>query len=812
MSPTGRCRTFDAQADGYVRAEGVGVVVLKRLKDAIRDGDRIRAVIAGSAVNQDGAERADGANGLAQQAVIRAALKDAGVSTDDVAYVEAHGTGTPLGDPIELNNLAKVMAGRAGGPVLVAPSRRRSAHTEAAAGIAGLIKTVLAMEAGTIPGQLHLGDLNPRLKAAARPPRRRSVKRRPGPMAAMAAGVSAFGFGGTNAHVVLKRHRNPAPRHRATADAAVLTLSARSETALAALAASVAANPPAIPWTSPRAWRPAAPPTATGSRCRCTGAIPTRSRPPFRAALAGEPGRAASASASAPGRPGWCSPTPARLAGARHGPGALRRLSRLPMRGSTGWRRSRRTGSRLDLRHLVFEGSADLLRRTENAQPAIAALQFALTDALAARGLKPDAVMGYSLGEYVAAAVAGALAPEAMLTLIARRGALIGALPDGGAMASLRAPAEVVEDLLAGRDDVSVAARLGPEATVVAGGVEGVEAVMAAAIARGHAARRLAVSHAFHSPLMEPALPALGDLCAAADFQPLALPLLSNRDGAMRAPGTRLGPDHWTAHTRNPVEFARSIETLAKDPTTLVLEIGPNGTLTALGRAARILPAERFVAALPKADAGIDAVEDALAALVAHGVDLDTRPLGPGSLPGSALPLYPFDRTVHWLEPAARTEAPANPCRRSRPPSPPMPRRRATATSTSSSPTSSSSSAAPSRASSPCSTGGRGRGAGRRTVGAAALAAPEPRAIAAAAAPAETVRAEPAEPAGPVPTRRASDMIWLLSQKSDDASRAYHIPVLLALDGALDPADVEAAFVALVNRHETLRARFPARA
>ncbi len=834
MSPTGRCRSFDAAADGYVRAEGVGVVVLKRLKDAERDGDPIRAVIAGSAVNQDG--RGNGLtapNGLAQQAVIRAALKDAGATPADVAYVEAHGTGTPLGDPIELNNLAKVMAERTGDPVLVGAVKAAIGHTEAAAGVAGLIKTVLAMEAGVIPGQLHLESLNPRLKTAAETVASPVTANTPWPERRDAAGVSAFGFGGTNAHVVLRRHRSlPTPRAFA-ADAGLLVLSARSDTALAVLAATVAANPPADPVDF--AVSLAARRSTHGHRL----ALPVRRgaaeavAPALRAVLEGRAG---------PARTGQrLGPRPPRLVFAYTGQGSQAPgMGRALYDGAPVFRRTldrlaevERDRLGLDIRDLLFESPAERLRRTENAQPAIAALQFALTAELAARGLKPGAVMGYSLGEYVAAAVAGALPAEAMLTLIARRGALIGALPDGGAMASLRAPADAVERLIADRaDGLSVAARIGADATVVAGALDAVEAVMAAAAGEGIVARRLQVSHAFHSPLIEPALPALGDLCAAADMKPLSLPLISNLDGALKAPGTRLGPDHWMRHTRAPVDFAGCIGTLAKDPTTLVLEIGPNGTLTALGRAAGLLDPARFVAALPKPDAGVDALDDALAALVAAGVDLDPSSAGAGTLPGSVLPLYPFDKTIHWLEPVRRGGEAA--AAAALPLDPLQAVSAAIAAHTASASTAEDGDlhqlfaeqldlVRRTIASQLAVLDARTARTPAPTAAIAATMASEPETVAetpalpALAAPDEVHRSEPIpeetgleQLAAPAPMRRAAELIWLLAQKSDDASRAYHIPVLVRLAGALDPADVVAAFKALLARHEALRARYPA--
>ncbi|KQT54861.1 hypothetical protein ASG43_04785 [Aureimonas sp. Leaf454] len=855
MSPTGRCRTFDAAADGYVRSEGVGVVVLKRLSDAERDGDEIRAVIAGSAVNQDG--RGNGLtapNGPAQQAVIGAAHRDAGIGPDAVAYVEAHGTGTPLGDPIELNSLARVMAGREAEPVLIGSVKAAIGHAEAAAGMAGLIKTVLAMQAGEIPAQLHLTELNPHLKAAAEGPVAPVRARTPWPEGRDHAGVSAFGFGGTNAHVVLKRHRAEASTPvGAVAEADILVLTARSETALRTLAGRIAAAPPADPCDL------AASLAARRTRHAHRLALPVRRdapeavAPALAAFAAGSPGRFRSGRRLGSRRP--------RIVFAFGGQGsqaagmgeALHRSS--PVFRAALERSAHALGGALDrpLLDLLFGSSGEALQRTAVAQPALAALQFALTQVLQDRGIRPDAVMGYSLGEYVAASVAGALPEADMLRLLARRGALIQALPEDGAMLSLRAPSSFLAEALdIGSGDVSLAAVLSNEAFVVAGRRSAIEAIRARAEALRFAARPVPVSHAFHSPLMDPALPALGRLCGEACFRPLALPLLSNLGGRRLAAGTLLSPDHWTRHCREPVQLLAAFQDLATDPTTIVVEIGANMTLSALGRASGTLAADRFVPVLRKPGDGLDAIEDALASLSALGVDLD--PAGAGTLRGSALPLYPFDRTIHRMAPVHRAVAdetprastPAGldgPAMRAAAPAPGLEAgedpdlhllfagqldlvRRTIASQLAAIEAGGARDATPSG------------GEPVRVADAAQLAplaeddlalsivrsldAPAivstgligPRAMIGPAAMIAEAGAgltpETAELAASGPMRPAAELIWLLAQKSDDASRAYHLPVLLDLEGMIDPAIVGAALRTLLDRHAALRAHFPA--
>ncbi|MBB3996732.1 non-ribosomal peptide synthetase/type I polyketide synthase [Aureimonas pseudogalii] len=826
MSPTGRCRTFDAAADGYVRSEGVGVVILKRLKDAMRDGDAIRAVVAGSAVNQDG--RGNGLtapNGPAQQAVIRAAHKDAGIGVEAVAYVEAHGTGTPLGDPIELNALARVMAGREGAPVLVGAVKAAIGHTEAAAGIAGLIKTVLAMQAGQIPAQPHLAALNPHLREAAEAVAAPVRVRTPWPEGREHAGVSAFGFGGTNAHVVLERYRAEAPSSAVAdgPDTAILVLTAKSEPALRALAGRVAAEPPADPCDLAASL--AARRTSHAHRL----ALPVRRDAPgavgpaLAAFAAGSAGRARSGQRLGSRRP--------RIVFAFGGQG-----SQAPGMGAALYRDSPVFRAALDrcagvlaahlaipLRELMFETDADVLRDTVHAQPAIAALQFALTQELRHRGVRPDAVMGYSLGEYVAASVAGALPEAQMLALIARRGALVQSLPEAGSMLSLRAPADFIDAELRGRDAVlSLAAVLSEGAVVVAGAADAVEALRRRAEAAGFAARPVPVSHAFHSPLMEAALPDLGRLCEATGLRPLDIPLVSNLDGASRAAGTMLAPEHWMRHAREPVQFQRSMETLARDPTTIVVEIGAGTTLTTLGRATGTLEAGRFVPTLRRTGDGAEAIEDAVAAIVALGLDLGRDVLGSGTLPGSALPLYPFDRTVHWMEPARDAAAPVSRDE-------PLPKL-APASMAARLPTTGEAgeddlhdlfadqlelvrrtiaSQLEAIGGAPPPPGVRMRDGAAEDAGTDVSRVQVPEPSPPLAAETAVALVPESHPTGPAPMRPAADLIWLLAQKSDDASRAYHLPVLLDIAGPLDPAAVEAAFGTLMARHEALRACFP---
>jgi acyl transferase domain-containing protein/thioesterase domain-containing protein len=665
LSPDGRCKTFDAAADGYGRGEGVGVVVLKRLADAEREGDRILAVIRGSAVNQDGASGGlTVPNGPAQERVIGQALARAGVSPAEVAYLECHGTGTSLGDPIEVGAAARALgAGRpADRPLLLGSAKAAIGHLEAAAGIAGLIKVVLALRAGELPGQPNFGTPNPHI-AWSDLPVEVVRSRRPWPAGRRLAGVSSFGFSGTNAHVVLEGYAEPAAEAAALPErgAHLLPLSAKSEAALAALAGrylTALENDPDL---------------ALGDACFTAGV--GRSHLPHRAAVVGGD-RATLLAGLAALREG--AGHPALRLGERRGAGP--RVAVLFSGQGSQWAGMGaglygsepvfrdvvdRCAAAVDglglhgrpLREVMFGTAAGLLEDTAYAQPALYALEAGLWALWRSWGLGAEAVLGHSLGELVAAHAAGVFGLEEGARLAARRGALMGALPAVGAMAAVFAPAARVAAALAGLNagiagpGLSLAAENGTH-VVVSGPAGLVDRLVEDLAGAGVRSQRLAVSHAFHSGLLEPMLEALEAAAGEIAARPPALALIGNLTGAAFAAGTAPDGAYWRRQARERVRFAEGVSALARLGIELVVELGPRPVLAPLAAACwpSGVPAPVAVASLRPGVADDLALAETLASAYAAGaaVDFAAREAGRGRR-RVALPGYPFARERHWV-------------------------------------------------------------------------------------------------------------------------------------------------------------------
>jgi acyl transferase domain-containing protein len=669
ISPDGRCKAFDASADGLVRSEGCGIVVLKRLSDALASGDRVLALIVGSALNQDGASGGlTVPNGLAQQAVIRQALRVAGVAPAQVGYVEGHGTGTALGDPLELEALDAVLGeGRsADRPLVVGSVKTNLGHTEAAAGMAGLIKVVLALQNEEIPPHLHYRRLNPnaslRNAAMVVPTARRPWPSGQGPRI---AGVSSFGFSGTNAHVlVAEAPVQAAPARAPERPVHLLVLSAKSEGARAQLALRYARHFERHPELD------------FGDVC-FTAAV-GRARLPFRLALVGASlqearDKLAGAADARPrsgalqGRVGGDCPPVAFLftgQGAQYAGMGRQLYENEPVFRKTLDRchellRSELTPSLLSV--LYDDAGASLINQTAYAQPALFALEYALAELWRSWGVEPAVVMGHSVGEYVAACVAGVFSLEEGLAFVAARGRLMQALPPGGEMAAVVASEERVAAAVARHPRAAaIAAVNGPAGFVVSGSAEALGAIVAEVVREGTAARRLDVSHAFHSPLMDPVLDELERLAAGMSLSPPRIPLVSNLTGRL-ATHEVARPLYWRRHAREPVRFSRGVETLREEGCSLFLEVGPHSTLVSMGRSC--LP-DGFGTWLPSLRRDRDPWRElltSLATLYVNGVEVDGRALDRDRTRRRvALPTYPFERSRYWADDAWRSRVPAD--------------------------------------------------------------------------------------------------------------------------------------------------------
>ncbi|MFG1934079.1 type I polyketide synthase [Mycobacterium sp. NPDC048908] len=662
LSPDGRCKTFDAAADGYVRGEGCGVVVIKRLEDAVRDGDRIRAVIRGSAINQDGASGGlTVPNGVAQQRVIADALKRAGLRPSDVDYLEAHGTGTSLGDPIEAQAAGEVLgAGREPGqPLLMGSVKTNIGHLEAAAGIAGVIKVVLSLEHELLPRHLHFQNPSPHIPWDRLPV---EVVRQPTPWERNGrpriAGVSSFGFAGTNAHVILEEapeqpaQEAPAPVQRRFS---ILPISARTPVALVQLADEY------------RDWLDAHPQATLADVCFTAGA--GRAHLEHRAALVVSSRDAAIEllGALADDRPapglvrGEVHDTPKTAwlftgQGSQY-PGMARELyDTEPVFAATVDRCAAAVADVLEkpLTDLIFEADGQdgeaALRQTSHAQPALFAVEMGLARLWQSWGLEPDVVLGHSVGQYSAACVAGMFTLEDGALLMAERGRLFGSLPTGGRMVAAFTAADRVERLTDEFPNLSVAAYNGAN-TVLSGPAQDLEKAVAALAADGVRCDWLETSHAFHSALLEPILDEFESYADRFDFRAPQKLLIDNRTGAPLGRSVKLDGAYWRRHARQPVQFAKSVRTLADLNCKVLLEIGPRPVLTAaaLGTWPDPASAPRVITSLRPTTADQRQITEALADAYVLGHLPDFAALGHAHAQKVDLPTYPFERRQYWF-------------------------------------------------------------------------------------------------------------------------------------------------------------------
>jgi acyl transferase domain-containing protein/acyl carrier protein len=812
MAADGRCKTFDASADGYVRSEGCGLIVLKPLTAAARDGDLVHGVILGSAVNSDGRSNGMTApNGAAQQAVIRDALRAAGITAADVDYVEAHGTGTRLGDPIETSALAAVIGAErtAADPVMLGSVKTNIGHTEAAAGIAGLIKVLLMLRHATIPASLHLRELNPEIGSGAPLAiTRRSVPWQPrnGPRT---AGVSSFGFGGTNAHLIVREplpdplvpaSRDSRPRH-------VLTITARTQTALPVLAGRYAAylrENPRVP---------------IGDVCCAlnTG----RSHLPHRLGLA-VAGRneaiaklAEFATGTAPRE--VYRGTQAATGGLTFlfsGQGAQykdmgRQLSvtNAPFRSAImECDQIIRPALGRSLLSVMFPapGDSGLIDQTRYTQPALFALEYALARLWRSFGLHPDYVVGHSVGALAAACVAGVFSLTDGLRLAAERGRVMQEYAGEGAMIAVltdEATARKAVETLRDGYVLAIAAVNGSENITISGEPEGVAAVRQEFQSRDVGVVELPGHRAFHSPMMSRARDAFGALAKSIDYKPPRIPMVSDLDGSLFDEQNPPGADYWTSHLEETVRYADAVRLLVGLGSDRFVEIGPQQVLSKAGR--RETGAGLWVPSLRRGVEDWAVMTDSVARLFAAGQAIDWQGFYPGRRRPvyPPLPTYPFERQVHWLP---ETTVPATKVAAAPAPAGP--------------------------ALGPATSGGipatpvrRFLEVHERVMGQAfeLLRCPAPQ-----ARTAEPVARHPAaepdlrRPAGgreqasadvngePYPLSPVQQEIWTLAQMSRQYSRAYNEFVLLDISGQLEQEQLRAAAEYVMNRHGALRTAF----
>ncbi|MGW3572047.1 beta-ketoacyl synthase N-terminal-like domain-containing protein, partial [Streptomyces sp. NPDC000941] len=672
LAPDGRCKPFAAAADGTGFGEGSGLVLLERLSDARRNGHQVLAVIRGSAVNQDGASNGLTApNGPSQQRVITQALASAGLSPADIDAVEAHGTGTTLGDPIEAQALLATYGQERADdrPLWIGSVKSNLGHTQAAAGIAGVIKTIMALRHGRLPASLHVDAPTPHVdwdsgnvRVLTEPADWPETGARP-----RRAAVSSFGASGTNAHLILEQGPDePAPApDDATGGVVPWPLSARSEEALRAQASALAerlGTDEELPvrdvgWSlaTTRATFERRAVVVGGDRAELTAALGALAEGlPHPRLVTAPPATAAPAA----GQTVWLF---SGQGSQRPGMGAALH-ARFPVFADAFDEVCALLDPHLDhpLADVVlrFEPDPGLLDHTTYTQAGLFALQVALARLLRAHGLRPDAVIGHSIGEIAAAHVAGVFSLQDACRLVAARATALGALPPGGAMTALEATAEEAAELLAPHDgQVTVAALNAPTSTVISGPAGLVAQLTADWKQQGRRAKALTVSHAFHSPLMEPALDGFHQAIADLRFQPPTIPLISNLTG-QPAGEEIVSPDYWVRHVRQPVHFHPAIAHTAPH-TAAYLEIGPDAVLTPATQntldalADELAHPPLLIPALTRTHPEPEALAHALARLHTH-TPVDWRPwFGDGPATRAVdLPTYPFQRQPFWVAPA----------------------------------------------------------------------------------------------------------------------------------------------------------------
>jgi acyl transferase domain-containing protein/acyl carrier protein len=660
MSPGGKCKPFDAAADGFVRSEGCGIVVLKRLSDALADGDPIRAIIRGSAVNQDG--RSSGLtvpNGPAQQAVIRQALAAARVEPADIGYVESHGTGTSLGDPIEAQALAAALGGgrSAENPLLIGSVKANLGHTESAAGVAGLLKAMLSLERERIPAQVHFRQINPKIDWLGTPVEI-PVQTRDWPRGPRhrLAGVSSFGFSGTNAHLILEEapaRREPPPNLERPLH--LVPLSARTVEAFANVAAGMADYLA----RSPAALQDVAYTLGVGrTHFRERGAVIARDTSELQQKLAaGKVTR------------GTAGQVRGKLAFLFTGqgsqwPGMCRDLyATHPVFRDALDECAQKLPLERPLLDVIYGSQGALLDQTAYTQPALFAIEWSLAQLWKSWGIEPDVVLGHSVGEYVALCVAGVWTLDDGLRIITERARLMQLLGPGWGMTAVQTGAEKIGDILRGFD-VSIAARNASASTVVSGRLQELAQVEKLMAAAGIKSVRLTVSHGFHSSQMDQAAQDFARFLGSVETHEPRCRIVSSVTGAFTDREELAQAEYWRRQVRHAVEFHAGMTTLASAGSNLFLEIGPAPVLCGLGRQSLGAEGRLWAPSIRRERGAWDQILESLAELYVAGADVDWRGFdGPYFRRSVPLPTYPFERERCWFQntPLTKPDTTAHP-------------------------------------------------------------------------------------------------------------------------------------------------------
>jgi amino acid adenylation domain-containing protein/thioester reductase-like protein len=669
LSPTGACKTFSAQADGYVRGEGCGVVVLKRLSAAERDGNRILAVLRGSAVNQDG--RSNGLtapNRHAQSAVIRQALQAAQIQPAQIGYIEAHGTGTPLGDPIEISALQDVFDGQGDTPLWVGSVKTNIGHLEAAAGIAGLLKGVLALQNGQLPTHRNFTQLNPHIHL-----HQSRIRIASPAFAALPAempsrmGVSSFGFGGTNAHVILEKYATP---NGATSPAPVqnpylLTISGRTEGALHANIGQFLHLINGFPTKiSDIAYSAQLERSAWEHRLAVVVESAEQVQAALQANLAGAP-----AEKLRTGKKGNTSPN---IAFVFSGQGAQtlgmgrelyqnQPIFRGVIERCAQWIQAHAGWDLLAVLGYTASENAPDLHQTAYTQPALFAFEVALASLWQSWGIRPSMVLGHSVGEISAAYLAGVFDLPAALQLVVWRANAMQALGGQGGMAAVSAGLAQLQPVLAQFPTLEIAALNSPKNTTISAPLVDIQAFLAACTEHKLDAQLLKTSHAFHSAQMEPMLAEFAARIASLPSQAPRIPLVSNLSGQVWQNAPQ--PADWAAHVRQPVQFAAGVQSLWAHGVDMVLEIGPHSTLLGLVRQ-NLHSGQKvsLLASLLRNQNEQQCLLDSLAQLWLAGAVVDWRgfwqnAVSAGQVRAVPLPNYPFQHQRFWFQPSNQRTA-----------------------------------------------------------------------------------------------------------------------------------------------------------